>query len=261
MIARVIHYCWFGGQPLPAAAEACMASWRTHCPGYEIRRWDEQSFDVTETRFSREAAERRDWAFVSDYARLKIVHEHGGIYLDTDVELLRSLDELLRHRGFFGFQDRATIATGLGFGAEASLPVVRALLASYELAGYLDSSGRPDRTPCPQRDAVVFQRLGFQLDGSRQERDGVVILPPECFSPKSFHSGRVTVTPQTYAIHHFEASWHSPMEAAHFRRMRWYCGAFGEQAGRWLYHVDCRARNLAARCSLGRRWDDAHSGA
>jgi hypothetical protein len=258
MIPRVIHYCWFGGRPLPEAAEACLRSWRRYCPGYEIRGWDETTFDLSASRFSQEAAERREWAFTSDFARLAIVHEHGGIYLDTDVELVRPLDDLLSFEAFFGFQQDMTVNTGHGFGAVPRQPVVAALLAPYQARGFLDADGRPDRTPCPQRDTAVFSRLGFELDGTRQERDGVVILPPECFSPKSFHSGRVAVTPQTYAIHHFEASWHSPLEAAHFARMRRYCTAFGERAGRWLYHLDCRARNLAVKCGFGRRWSDEH---
>lgn len=260
MIPRVIHVCWFGGRPLPEAAQACVASWRKHCPSYEIRQWDERNFDVAQSPFSREAAERGEWAFVSDYARLAIVHEHGGIYLDTDVELVRPLDELLAFQAFFGFQEDRTVNTGHGFGAVPRQPVVAALLAAYEARAFVGPDGRPDRTPCPQRDAPVFSRLGFALDGTRQERDGVVILPAACFSPKSFHSGRVTATAETYAIHHFDASWHSPMEAAHAARMRRYCRAFGERAGRWLYRADCRVRNLAVKCGFGRRWNDEHAG-
>ncbi len=259
MIPKVIHYCWFGGRPLPQTAEARLATWRRHLPGYEIRRWDESTFDLSASRFSREAADRSDWAFVSDYARLRIVHEHGGIYLDTDVEILGPMDDLLAYQAFFGFQQDQTVNTGHGFGAVPRQPVVAALLAAYEAQAFVRPDGSPDRTPCPKRDAPVFEQLGFRLDGTRQERHGVVILPAECFSPKSFESGQVAVTPQTYGIHHFDASWHSPLEAAHFARMRGYCRTFGDRAGGWLYHVDCRARNLAVKCGFGRRWSDEHT--
>jgi hypothetical protein len=258
MIARVIHFCWFGGRPLPAAAEACIESWWKFCPGYELRRWSEDSFDVSQCAFARQAFERGEWAFLSDYARLKIVHDHGGIYLDTDVELVRALDDLLQFQAFFGFQHDQTVNTGHGFGAVPRQAVVAALLSAYEAQSFVNVDGRPDRTPCPQRDSAVFERLGFRLDGTRQERDGVVLLPAECFSPKSFQSGETAMTPKTYAIHHFAASWHSPIEAAHLARMRRYCGTFGERAGQWLYWLDCRARNLAVKCGLGRRWDDGN---
>jgi mannosyltransferase OCH1-like enzyme len=119
MIPRVIHYCWFGGSPLPASVDRCLSSWRQFCPGYEIRYWDETSFPVDRCRFSLEAYAAGKWAFVSDYARLRIVFDHGGIYLDTDVELIAPLDRLLPHSAFFGFESRGAIATGLGFGATA----------------------------------------------------------------------------------------------------------------------------------------------
>jgi hypothetical protein len=257
MIPRVIHYCWFGGRSLPPAAEACIDSWRKVCPGYELRRWSEEQFDVSQCAFARQAFERSEWAFLSDYARLKIVHDHGGIYLDTDVELVRPLDDLLVFQAFFGFQHDQTVNTGHGFGAVPRQAVVAALLSSYEAQDFIKADGQPDRTPCPQRDSAVFERLGFRLDGTRQERDGVAIVPPPFFSPKSFHSGRVAMTAETYAIHHFDASWHSPIEAALLGRMRRYCNAFGEPTGRWLYHLDCRARNLAVKCGLGQRRNDA----
>ena len=97
-IPKVIHYCWFGGAPLPRLAEKCLKSWKKYCPDYEIRLWNEENFDLNENRYVREAASVGKWAFVSDYVRLKVILEHGGIYLDTDVELLKSLDSLLEEK-------------------------------------------------------------------------------------------------------------------------------------------------------------------
>jgi len=237
MIPPVIHYCWFGEGPLPALAEECLGSWGRSCPGYDIRRWDEQSFDVAQCTFSRQAHAARKWAFVSDYARLRIIFDHGGIYLDTDVELLQSPDFLREHTAFFGFQQDATIATGLGFGAVPGNPLVGALLAAYESAPFLGPDGKPDATPCPARDAEVFRRFGFRLDGSRQERDGVVVLPADMLCPKSYESGRVSLSPNTVAIHHYAASWHDTAESADLAKRRRYTALCGEWLGIRLHRA------------------------
>ena len=118
-IPKVIHYCWFGGNPLPKSAEKCIKSWQKYCPDYEIVCWNEENFDITQNRYAKEAYEAGKWAFVSDYARLKVIFDHGGIYLDTDVELLKNIDFLLRNACFFGIQQQDNMcATGLGFGAD-----------------------------------------------------------------------------------------------------------------------------------------------
>lgn len=254
MIPRVIHYCWFGGGPLPTSARACIASWTTHCPAYEIRRWDESTFDVRQCRFVRESHSAGRWAFASDYARLRIIHDHGGIYLDTDVELVASLDTILPYDAFFGFQHDRTIATGLGFGAVKQHAFVQALVREYESSGFLGGDGRPDMTPCPVRDSAILERLGVKLDGTFQEIDGVAILPVQYLCPKSFESGRLRLTSRTLAIHHYEASWHGPAEASDIARRRRYAGIAGETIGRWLYWAETRLRNVAIRIGriLGR---------
>jgi hypothetical protein len=244
MIPRVIHYCWFGNTPLPASAERCLASWRRSCPDYEIRRWDEQTFDVARCTFCREAHAAGKWAFASDYARLRIIFEHGGVYLDTDVELLQSLDRLLAHSAFFGFQQDGTIATGLGFGAIPAHPLIGSLLQHYETVMFLGPDGRPVAIPCPARDAAVFRQFGFRLDGSRQDRDGVVVLPADVMCPKSYESGRVRLTPRTVAIHHYDASWHNAAEAADLAKRRRFAAGFGEWLGPRLYRASQAAVGL-----------------
>ena len=113
MIPKVIHYCWFGGKPLPKLAKKCLASWKKFCPDYEIIRWDESNFDVNGCDYSREAYEAKKWAFVSDYARLKVIVDNGGIYMDTDVEVVKPLDEFLSHEAFSGFENPRSITTGI----------------------------------------------------------------------------------------------------------------------------------------------------
>ena len=113
-IPKVIHYCWFGGGQMPAIHQKYIRSWKKYCPDYEIVRWDESNFDIHENCYAEEAYQCGKWAFVSDYARLKIIYDHGGIYLDTDVELLKPLDPLLEYEGFMGFQNDALVSSGLG---------------------------------------------------------------------------------------------------------------------------------------------------
>lgn len=244
MIPSVIHYCWFGGAPLPPAVEACIASWTAQCPDYAARRWDETCFDVRACRFAREAHAAGRWAFVSDYARLRIVHDHGGIYLDTDVELVKSLDALRGYDAFFGYQQDGTIATGLGFGATPGHPFVRALVDAYESRRFIGPDGRLDATPCPAHDSTVLRRLGVRLDGSLQVIDGVAILPADYLCPKSYESGRVHRTARTLAIHHYESSWHGAFERADLAKRRRYARIVGARLGPWLYRADLQLRKL-----------------
>ena len=118
MLPKKIHYCWFGGNELPDLAIKCIESWKKYCPDYEIIEWNETNFDLECCDFVKEAYKAKKWAFVSDYARLKVVYDNGGIYLDTDVELVKSLDILLQEKCYFGEETTGYVATGLGFGAE-----------------------------------------------------------------------------------------------------------------------------------------------
>ena len=218
-IPKVIHYCWFGGAPLPESARRCMQSWKTFCPDYEIIRWDESNFDFHANRYAQEAYERGKWAFVSDYARLKIVYDHGGIYLDTDVELVKPLDPLLEQEGFLGFQDASTVATGLGFGAAAHHPVIEAMLKDYEGISFLRPDGTMDLTACPERNTRCLEGFGLRRDGSFQMAGGIAVYPAEFFSPMDWHTGRITVTEHTYSIHRFDASWLTPF--GRFKSKMW----------------------------------------
>ena len=208
-IPKVIHYCWFGGSEMPAAYKKYMESWKRYCPDYEIKLWNEQNFDFSDNLYARQAYEQKKWAFVSDYARLKIIYEFGGIYLDTDVEILRPLDDLLELKGFLGFQDNKEIATGLGFGAEKGNPVIKAMLADYADAAFILPDGTHDTTPCPERNTEALIPLGFRADGCMQTVDGVTLFPADYFCPIGFLDSRKNFSANTYSIHHYAASWKS----------------------------------------------------
>ena len=131
MIPKKIHYCWLGNNPLPPLAKKCIATWRKYCPDYEIIRWDESNYDFSTHPYMKQAFDARKWGFVPDYARLDIVHKCGGIYLDTDVELIRPLDDLLNNKCFMGFETAFSVALGLGFGAEAGHEMLQKMIPRY----------------------------------------------------------------------------------------------------------------------------------
>ena len=192
-IPKTIHYCWFGGNPLPRSVKKYIKSWKKYCPDYNIIEWNENNFDINCNIFCKKMADNKKWAFISDYARLKIVYEYGGIYLDTDVELVRPLDELLKCEAFMGFQDPKEVATGLGFGAVRNHEFIKENMEYYEKL-----SDDFISVACPTDDY-----------GSIQHVADVTIFPVEYFCPKSERTGLTEKTDNTFSIHHFDASWFS----------------------------------------------------
>lgn len=208
-IPKVIHYCWFGRNPLPAAAEKCIMSWRNKCPEYRIIKWTEDNFDLSSCPvYVQQAYKAKKWAFVTDYARLKIVHDNGGIYLDTDVELLKTLSPLLQNSAFFGFEDEAYIATGLGFGAVKGAPILKELMKDYEKIKFIKDNGEYDLMSCPLRNLHVFQEYGLVQNNKLQTlKGGILVLPTEYLCPLDTKTGLLHKTKNSYSIHHYSATW------------------------------------------------------
>ena len=210
MIPKIIHYCWFGGTPLPKDAKKCIKSWKKHCPDYQIIRWDESNFDISACPlYVRQAYEAKKWAFVSDYVRLKLVHDHGGIYVDTDVEFLKSPDALLSHNAYFGFEDNGIhIATGLGFGAEKGAPILARMMADYCDVSFINADGTYDQTTCPQRNTTAFLELGLAQDDTLQTLSGdILILPREYLCPVGFWHHTDCITENSISVHWYTATW------------------------------------------------------
>jgi hypothetical protein len=208
VIPKIIHYCWFGKNELPLSAKKCIDSWKKYCPDYTIIEHNENNYDVSKNLYMKEAYEAKKWAFVSDVARLDILYQTGGIYLDTDVELLKPLDEFLNNKGFMGFEDKKQVASGLGIGAEPHSPIVKLLLSDYENIHFLDSQGNFDFTPCPVRNTKTLMGIGLRPNGQHQEIEGFKFYPRHVFSPKESTSGRLKYkTKETVSIHHYDASW------------------------------------------------------
>lgn len=212
MIPKVIHYCWFGHNPIPKEYYSYMQSWQEKCPDYKIQRWDESNFDVAQNLYCKQAYARKKWAFVSDYARLKIIYEHGGIYLDTDVEVVKDLSPLIASgNGFIGFQNSEEATTGLGFAAEAKNPCIKAMLDIYEKRKFILDDGSLNLTPCPAANTVGLMKVGLRIGKNSskllQYLDGLTVYPEEYFNPVNSDTKKLNLTANTYTIHWYSASW------------------------------------------------------
>ena len=222
MIPKIIHYCWFGYNQKSNMAEKCIASWKKYCPDYEIIEWNEKNFDISSAPlYVRQAYDAKKWAFATDYIRLWIIYNYGGIYLDTDVELIKPLDSLLEHSGFIGRQPGYQVNTGAGFGACAKHPGIKEMLDDYENIPFIKVDGTMDLLTCPHRNSLHLIDNGLLLDDSYQEITDMVIYPVEYFSPMDAYSRELKVSKNTYSIHHCEASW-NPNETKAIKRKRYW---------------------------------------
>lgn len=189
-IPRIIHYCWFGGNPKPEIVQKCIASWRKYCPDWEIIEWNEQNYDVSKFAYTNEAHQAKQWAFVSDVARLDVVCSHGGVYMDTDVELLSSIDSWLHHNAFFFWETEINIASGLGFGAQKEHPAVKAMLDYYADRHFI-VNGTSDYTPCPAANTSAIRTLypNIVRNGKTQVIDDIQIMSSAVYAQCAKHYG------------------------------------------------------------------------
>jgi len=211
MIPKKIHYCWFGEDELPQNAINCISSWKKFCPEYEIISWDESNYDVNQIPYMKEAYEKKRYAFVSDYARLDIIYNEGGIYLDTDVELIKPLDNLLNLSCFMGMELVGKVNTGLGFGAEKGNALILENLTLYHYKNFF-VNGKMDTTTCVYYTTKVLKKMGLVEKNEIQELNGITILPPEYLCPINIEAGKLVITENTFSIHHYNASWYTGSE-------------------------------------------------
>ena len=211
-IPKVIHYCWFGGKPQPKLAEECIRSWKKHCPDYEIRQWNEDNFDLHDVPpYVRQAMDAGRWAFVTDYVRLRALTEQGGVYMDTDVELVKSLDPYLKHQAVAGFEHPERVQTGL-LACEKDFPLFREFLRHYDAARFLLPDGTLDTTTNVQVLTDLCLRKGLVCNDRLQTVEGLAIYPREIFCPVDFDTKVLHKTRKTVAIHWFSGSWQSEEE-------------------------------------------------
>lgn len=216
MIPKTIHYCWFGHNPLPPLARKCIASWRKFFPDYEIKEWNEDNFDVNAIPYTAQAYEHKKYAFVSDYARFKILHEYGGIYFDTDVEVIKPIDDILEKGPFFGLEqdliDHFACAPGLGFACSPGFGLLQEMLELYKNIDFEQSDGSLNQKTVVEHFSEMLLAKGLQPTPGIMEFGGAYFYPPDFFCPKPSEFGKTQITENTRMIHHYAASWIGPKQ-------------------------------------------------
>lgn len=227
MIPKVIHYCWFGRNDLPPLATKCIASWKKYFPDYEIKEWNEDNFDVNQISYTKEAYGAKKYAFVSDYARFWILYNYGGIYFDTDVEVIKSMSDIVDKGAFMGCEGEVKTITcrtniiqglnlnlgvnpGLGLGATAGHSLYKEILDMYMTLHFVRSDGTFNQKTVVSYVTEILSKHGLKDLKEVQECDGIWIYPVEYFCPISIKDGKLRITNNTRSIHHFAQSWQSP---------------------------------------------------
>lgn len=207
LIPKKIHYCWFSENPIPDPLQKCIDSWKEKCPDYEIICWNEKNYDVNKRRYTAEAYANQKYGFVADVARFDILYEHGGIYLDTDVELLKSLDEMLYQEAFIGAEKWGNINSGGGCGAVPHHPMIEALLQRREDTSFVKEDGKLNLDTNGIYETEVFLEHGFEVRNEIQVINNMMVYPPFVFHPYDYISCEETRVPETFSVHYFSGTW------------------------------------------------------
>ena len=207
MIPKIIHYCWFGRGEKPELAKKCIASWQKFCPDFEIREWNEDNCGDLAIPFMAEAYAAKKYAFVSDVMRLVVLEQYGGVYFDTDVEVLRDISPLLEDEGFIGFENDQFVNSGQVLAAIPHHPVIGAMIAEYKTLHFLNPDGSINAVGCPHLNSDVMERFGLVRNGQEQLVAGIHVYPEDYFNPMDSTTGKLTKTEHTYSIHWYSMSW------------------------------------------------------
>ena len=235
-IPKTIHYCWFGGNPLPNIAVKCINSWKKYLPDYEIIEWNEDNFDVNSNLYVKEAYENKKYAFVTDYVRLLVLYNYGGIYMDTDVEIIKNIDVFLDNNAFSSFENNNYIPTGI-MAAKKGNKWIKMLLDEYDDLKFIKDDGTFDLTTNVIRiTEATIKNYNLIPNDTFQDLGDVVLYPHDYFCPKNWFSGKIEITSNTYAIHHFNGSWHSKREQRQNKKRVEYINKYGVEKGTHKYN-------------------------
>lgn len=210
MIPKIIHYCWFGMNPKPELFEKCLESWKKYFPDYKIIEWNEENYNINKCPYIQEAYQCKKWAFVSDYVRFDVLYQQGGIYFDTDVEVIRPFpDSLFKSTGFTGIESSTeSIAPGLVYACEPGDKIAGEMLADYQKSHFI-TNGKPDNFTVNARITNIFEKHGYVPDLRIQTVCNITIYPPEYFCGYDLDSRELAITEKTISVHHYTFSWAS----------------------------------------------------
>ncbi|MCR8699418.1 glycosyl transferase [Campylobacter ureolyticus] len=234
MIPKKIHFVWFGRNPLDELTLKCIESWKKYCPDYEIKKWDENSFDFSINLYAKEAYSAKKWAFVSDYARLKILYDEGGIYLDSDMEILKNLDIFLKNELFAGFEGDKFINAAI-LGSVKSHPILKQMLKSYENDKFILDSNLYNERTIVERFSKILKSNSFKLNNKTQIINKVAIYKSDFFYPKNLEKNTIYITENSASIHHFSSSWYSKFSTKKSKSLAKLKAVFGNKLGLLLY--------------------------
>lgn len=247
MIPKIIHYCWFGGNPIPDDVKICIESWKKYCPDYEIKEWNERNFDVNCCDYVKEAYQAKKWAFVSDYARFEILNKNGGLYFDTDVEIIKDISHIIDNGNFMACEnEKMTIATGLGFGLEPNNAIAQEIINDYKKSQFFKANGSYDLMTVCERVTNILKKYGLTKSKYVQKICDIRIYPKDYFCPLNYTTGALEITENTVCIHHFHGSWFSDEEREAERLKRKFTKIFNHRISIYAaqFIVWCKYRGV-----------------
>lgn len=242
MIPKKIHYCWFGKNPKPEMALKCIESWKCFFPEYEIIEWNEDNFDLTICEYVEEAYSLKKWAFVSDYARFWVLYNHGGVYFDTDVEVLKSFSDVTEGSGFIGREyhknNTYPVNPGLGIATEKGCPLLQELLDYYATLHFTNPDNSSEFKTVVDYTTEILAKHGLRIDKDElQQVAGIQIFPSEYLSPQNMYTGEVKRTDKTLSIHYYSGSWDTITVQKGLQIKREAVAKYGVQLGKIVYLV------------------------
>lgn len=246
-IPKTIHYFWFGHNPLSREIVECINSWKKFCPDYEIKRWDETNFKIDKApRYVQEAYKAKKWAFVSDYARLYILNEYGGVYLDTDVKLIKGLNEIVEKGPFLACEGLNPIKVnpGLGMATYGNNALIKDILKEYEKEVFILKNNQYNKKTIVTRFTVRLMKDGLQDIDKVQNINGFNIYPVDYFCPLDFETGQLKITPNTVGIHLYLGSWLSDQDKHGQALKRKMTRIFGKKIGIIISDIYIKPRNM-----------------
>lgn len=219
-IPKIIHYCWFGPKEIPELEQKCIESWKNYLPEYEVMFWNEATFDINSVEYVKQAYEAKKYAFVSDYVRMYALYTYGGVYFDTDLELLSNLNDYLMNDVFLGFENRTMAAAG-AIGSIKTHFLLKNMMNYYNGNSFIDSNGNMDTTTVVQILTKFLLKIGFKQENSEQLINGIHIYERNVFYPKMLSNKRFQVTKRSVSVHYGSASWLTEKEKRRGKSLIW----------------------------------------